>query len=313
MVRLALFGCGRIGAVHAQSIAAHPPAALVGVCARMGEPAGARAAPCGGRATPDPATVLADPEIDGVVIAAPTPTHVDLLTAAVEAGRAGLCETPSDLVIDPVDACGAAIGSRSPAVMVGFNRRFDPSFREIHDRIQAGDIGRLEQVAIPSRDPAPPPVGYLASSGGLFRDMTIHDFDMARFLLGDVTEVQAIGAHLIEPYIADAGDIDSSIVVLRSATGALAQITNSRRCSFGYDQRVEAFGSTGMLTAQNQLPTSVRYAGADRSEAAAPYLNFFRERYEPAYRAELDHFVVAIETGARLSPSFHDGREARVL
>ena len=197
--------------------------------------------------------------------------------------------------------------------MVGFNRRFDPSFREIHDRIQAGDIGRLEQLAITSRDPAPPPAGYVASSGGLFQDMTIHDFDMARFLLGEVAEVQATGANLIEPYIETAGDIDSSIVVLRSADGALAQITNSRRCSFGYDQRVEAFGSTGMLTAQNQLPTSVRFAGADRSESAAPYLNFFRERYEPAYRAELGHFVTSIETGALPFPGFADGRAALLL
>jgi myo-inositol 2-dehydrogenase/D-chiro-inositol 1-dehydrogenase len=313
MVRLALFGCGRIGAVHAESIAAHPRAELAWVCDPMEEAARALAARCGGRATPDPATVLADPEIDGVVVASPTPTHVDLLTVAVQAGLAVLCEKPIDLDIDRVDACWAAIGARSPAVMVGFNRRFDPSFREIHDRIQAGDIGRLEQVAITSRDPAPPPAGYLASSGGLFRDMTIHDFDMARFLLGDVAEVQAAGANLIEPYIADAGDIDSSIVVLRSATGALAQITNSRRCSFGYDQRVEAFGSTGMLTAQNQLPTSVRFAGADRSEAAAPYLNFFRERYEPAYRAELDHFIASVENGTAPSPSFTDGREALVL
>jgi myo-inositol 2-dehydrogenase / D-chiro-inositol 1-dehydrogenase len=313
MVRLALFGGGRIGAVHADSIAAHPRAELAWVCDPVEEAARALAERCGGRATADPATVFADSGIDGVVIGSPTPTHVGLLTAAVQAGLAVLCEKPIDLDIDRVDACWAEIGSRSPAVMVGFNRRFDPSFREIHDRVQAGDIGRLEQLTITSRDPAPPPAGYLPTSGGLFRDMTIHDFDMARFLLGDVVQVQATGANLIEPYIETAGDIDSSIVVLRSAGGALAQITNSRRCSFGYDQRVEAFGSTGMLTAQNQLPTSVRFAGADRSEAAAPYLNFFRERYEPAYQAELDHFVTAIETGAPPSPSFADGRTALVL
>jgi myo-inositol 2-dehydrogenase/D-chiro-inositol 1-dehydrogenase len=313
MVRLALFGCGRIGAVHAESVAAHPRAELAWVCDPVEGAARALAERCGGRATPDPATVFADPGIDGVVIGSPTPTHVGLLTAAVQAGLAVLCEKPIDLDIDRVDACWAEIGSRSPAVMVGFNRRFDPSFRELHDRIADGDIGRLEQLAITSRDPAPPPAGYLPASGGLFRDMTIHDFDMARFLLGDVVQVQATGTNLIEPYIEAAGDIDSSIVVLRSASGALAQITNSRRCTFGYDQRVEAFGSTGMLTAQNQLPTSVRFAGADRSESAAPYLNFFRERYEPAYRAELDHFVTSIETGASPSPSFNDGRAALVL
>ena len=313
MVRLALFGCGRIGAVHAESIAAHPRAELAWVCDPVEAAAGALADRCGGRATPNPGTVIADPGIDGVVIGSPTPTHVDLLTAAVRAGRAVLCEKPIDLDIGRVDACWAEVGPRSPAVMVGFNRRFDPSFREIHDRVQAGDIGRAEQVAITSRDPAPPPAGYLATSGGLFRDMTIHDFDLARFLLGEITEVQAAGANLIEPYIETAGDIDSAIVMLRAASGALAQITNSRRCSFGYDQRVEVFGSTGMLTAQNQLPTSVRFAGADRSEAAAPCLSFFRDRYEPAYRAELDHFVTSIETGALPSPSFADGRAALVL
>jgi myo-inositol 2-dehydrogenase/D-chiro-inositol 1-dehydrogenase len=313
MVRLALFGCGRIGAVHAESIAAHPRAELVWVCDPVEPAAKDLAARCGGRATSDPATVFADTGIDGVVIGSPTPTHVDLLTAAVQAGLAVLCEKPIGLDIGRVDACWAEIGSRSPAVMVGFNRRFDPSFREVYDRVQAGDIGRVEQLAITSRDPAPPPAGYVATSGGLFRDMTIHDFDMARFLLGEITEVQAAGANLIEPYIETAGDIDGAIVVLRAAGGALAQITNSRRCSFGYDQRVEAFGSTGMLTAQNQLPTSVRFAGADRSESAAAYLNFFRDRYEPAYRAELDHFTTLIETGASLSPSFADGRAALVL
>jgi myo-inositol 2-dehydrogenase / D-chiro-inositol 1-dehydrogenase len=313
MLRIALFGAGRIGAVHAESIAAHPRAELAWVCDPVEPAAAALAARCGGRASTDPATVLADPGIDGVVIGSPTPTHVDLLTAAVRAGRAVLCEKPIDLDIARVDACWAEIGAREPAVMVGFNRRFDPSFREIHDRVQAGDIGPVEQLAITSRDPAPPPAGYVASSGGLFRDMTIHDFDMARFLLGEITEVQAAGANLIEPYIETAGDIDGAIVVLRAASGALAQITNSRRCVFGYDQRVEVFGAEGMLSAANQLATSVRFAGADRSEAAGPYLNFFRDRYEPAYRAELDHFLASIEAGAPPSPSFADGRAALVL
>jgi myo-inositol 2-dehydrogenase/D-chiro-inositol 1-dehydrogenase len=143
--------------------------------------------------------------------------------------------------------------------------------------------------------------------------MTIHDFDMARFLLGEIVEVHAVGATLVAPYIAEAGDIDSAVVVLRSADGALAHITNSRRAVFGYDQRIEAFGSTGMLSAENQRPTSVRYAAADRSEAAAPYLNFFRQRYGTTYPAELDHFLTAIENGTPPAPSFADGRAALVL
>ena len=313
MTRIALFGCGRIGTVHAESVTANPRAELVWVCDPMEGPAKELAARHGARATADVATVLADEGVDAVIIASPTSTHVDLVVAAVAAGKAVLCEKPIDLDIARVDACWTEIAPLSPVVMVGFNRRFDPSFREVHDRIRAGDIGRLEHVAITSRDPEPPPEGYLPTSGGLFRDMTIHDFDMARFLLGEVVEVHAVGANLVAPYIAAAGDIDSAVVVLRSADGALAHITNSRRAVFGYDQRIEAFGSTGMLSAENQRPTSVRYATADRSEAAAPYLNFFRQRYGTTYPAELDHFLSAIEDGAPPEPSFADGRAALVL
>jgi myo-inositol 2-dehydrogenase/D-chiro-inositol 1-dehydrogenase len=318
MLRVALFGCGRIGRVHAAAVAAHPRAELAWVCDPMEAAAKELAGQYGAEAGSDVAAVLADESVGAVIVASPTPTHVELLTAAVQAGKAVMCEKPIDLDIARVDACWAEIGSLSPTVMVGFNRRFDPSFREIRDRVAAGEIGRLEQLVITSRDPAPAPKAYIETSGGLFRDMTIHDFDMARFLLGssgsgEVVEVQAMGANLIEPYIAEAGDIDSAVVVLRSADGALAQITNSRRCVFGYDQRVEAFGATGMLTAQNQLPTSVRFAGADRSEAAAPYQNFFLERYSTAYALELDHFVTAVESGTPPTPSFADGREALVL
>jgi myo-inositol 2-dehydrogenase/D-chiro-inositol 1-dehydrogenase len=312
-MRIALFGCGRIGRVHAESVAGHPRAELAWVCDPMEAAAAELAGRFGARSTAVVGDVLGDGAVDAVIIASPTPTHVDLLTGAVRAGKAVLCEKPIDFELARVDACWAEIASLSPVVMVGFNRRFDRSFREIRDRVQAGDIGRLEQVAITSRDPAPPPREYIPASGGLFRDMTIHDFDMARFLLGDVVEVQAMGANLIEPFIEEAGDIDSAVVVLRSAGGALAHITNSRRCSFGYDQRVEAFGSTGMLTAQNQLPTSVRHASADHTEAASPYLTFIRERYGASYPAELDHFVTSVESGTPPEPSFADGREALVL
>ena len=191
--------------------------------------------------------MLGDPSIDAVVVASPTPTHVDLLTRAVRTGKAVLCEKPIDLDITRVDACRAAIGALADRVMLGFNRRFDPSFADIRARVQAGEIGTLEQLTIISRDPAPPPAGYVTTSGGLFRDMTIHDFDMARFFLGDVVEVGATGSNLVSSEIAEAGDIDGAVVVLRGAGGALCSITNSRRCAFGYDQRLEAFGERGML------------------------------------------------------------------
>jgi myo-inositol 2-dehydrogenase/D-chiro-inositol 1-dehydrogenase len=313
MIRLALLGGGRIGKVHAAAIAADPDAELAWVYDPIEPAAEALAKPYGTAASTDPDAVLADPTVDGVVIASPTPTHVDLLTQAVLAGKAVLCEKPIDLDLAKVDACWDAIAGRNPVVMVGFNRRFDPSFAEIHARVRAGEIGRLEQLVITSRDPAPAPADYLAVSGGLFRDMTIHDFDMARFFLGDVVEVQAMGANLVADYIGELGDIDTAMVVLRGVDGALCQITNSRRCAFGYDQRLEAFGARGQLAAHNQLATSVRFHGADRAESTSPYLTFFLERYADAYRRELAHFVAAVESGQSPSPGFADGRAALVL
>jgi myo-inositol 2-dehydrogenase/D-chiro-inositol 1-dehydrogenase len=313
MLRFGLFGAGRIGRVHAASLAAHPQTELAVVHDPLEAVALEVAAQYGAVPTQDTEAVLGDDSIGAVVIASPTATHVDLLTAAVRAGKAVLCEKPIDLDLARVDACWEDIEGLESTVLVGFNRRFDPTFAEIRDRIVAGEIGRLEQLLITSRDPAPAPAAYIASSGGLFRDMTIHDFDMARFLLGEVVEVQATGANLIEPYIAEAGDIDSAVVVLRGAGGELCQIVNSRRCSFGYDQRLEAFGAEGMLTAGNQVATSVRRSGAAGTETAPPYLNFFLDRYAPAYRAELDHLVSCVEQGKPPSPGFADGRAALVL
>jgi predicted dehydrogenase len=196
----------------------------------------------GAATAPDVDAAMDDPNVDAVVIASATPTHVDLLTRAVRAGKAVLCEKPIDLDLARLDRCWVEIAALNPIVMVGFNRRFDPSFREVHDRIVAGDIGRLEQLIIVSRDPAPAPREYLAVSGGLFRDMTIHDFDLARFFLDEVVEVYATGANVVADYIAELGDIDSAVVLLRRADGALCHITNSRHSVFGYDQRLEAFG-----------------------------------------------------------------------
>jgi myo-inositol 2-dehydrogenase / D-chiro-inositol 1-dehydrogenase len=313
LIRFALFGCGRIGRVHADSIDVDPRAELAWVydpiesaALEVGKRYGAATAPAVDAA-------MDDPSVDAVVIASATPTHVDLLTRAVRAGKAVLCEKPIDLDLARVDRCWIEIAALNPIVIVGFNRRFDPSFRQVHDRITAGDIGRLEQLIIVSRDPAPAPREYLATSGGLFRDMTIHDFDLARFFLGEVVEVYATGANVVADYIADLGDIDSAIVVMRGADGALCQITNSRRSVFGYDQRLEAFGSEGMLSVGNQHPTSVRLSNATQTEAAPEYLNFFLDRYTPAYRAELDHLITAMEQGSQPSPGFADGREALAL
>ena len=256
---------------------------------------------------------LGDPSVDAVLIASATPTHVDLLTRAARAGKAVLCEKPIDLDMARVDRCWVEIAALHPTIMVGFNRRFDPSVREVKARIAAGDIGRLEQLIIVSRDPAPAPREYLAASGGLFRDMTIHDFDLARFFLGEVAEVYATGANVVADFIAELGDIDSAVVVMRGSDGELCHITNSRRSVFGYDQRLEAFGSEGMLSVGNQHPTSVRMSNATQTEAAPEYLNFFLDRYTPAYRAELDHLITAVQEGNQPSPGFADGRAALAL
>jgi myo-inositol 2-dehydrogenase/D-chiro-inositol 1-dehydrogenase len=313
VIRFALFGAGRIGRVHADSIDVHSRAELAWVYDPIESAALEVAKRYGAATAPTVDAAIDDPGVDAVVIASATPTHVDLLTRAVRAGKAVLCEKPIDLDLARVDRCWTDIAALNPTVMVGFNRRFDPSFREVHERVAAGDIGRLEQLTIVSRDPAPASRDYLATSGGLFRDMTIHDFDIARFFLGEVVEVYAAGANLVADYIAELGDIDSAVVVMRGADGALCHITNSRRSVFGYDQRLEAFGSDGMLSVENQHPTSVRHFNATQTEAASEYLNFFLDRYTPAYRAELDHLITSMEHGSQPSPGFADGREALAL
>ena len=313
MIRFALFGCGRIGRVHADSIDVHPQAQLALVYDPIESAAHNVAERYGSAVAASVDAAIDDPSVDAVVIASATPTHVDLLTRAVRAGKAVLCEKPIDLDLARVDRCWTEIAARNPTVLVGFNRRFDPSFREVRDRIAAGEIGRLEQLTIVSRDPAPAPREYIAASGGLFRDMTIHDFDLVRFFLGEVLEVYATGTNVVADYIAELGDIDSAVVVLRGADGTLCHITNSRHSAFGYDQRLEAFGSDGMLSVGNQHPSSVRLSNADQTEAAREYLNFFLDRYATAYRAELDHLITAIKQGAQPSPGFADGREALAL
>jgi myo-inositol 2-dehydrogenase/D-chiro-inositol 1-dehydrogenase len=313
LIRFALFGCGRIGRVHADSIEVHPRAQLAWVYDPIESAAHEVAERYGAATAPTVDAALDDPGVDAVVIASATPTHVDLLTRAVRAGKAVLCEKPIDLDLARVDRCWTEIAALDPTVLIGFNRRFDLSFREVRDRIAAGEIGRLEQLTIVSRDPAPAPREYLAASGGLFRDMTIHDFDLVRFFLGEVVEAYATGASVVVDYIAELGDIDSAVVVLRGADGTLCHITNSRHSAFGYDQRLEAFGSDGMLSVGNQHPSSVRLSNANQTEAAREYLNFFLDRYTPAYRAELDHLISAIEQGDQPSPGFADGREALAL
>ena len=310
MVKFAVLGCGRIGRMHALNLARHPRAELASVYDIVGDAAAAVADATGARRAGAVDDILGDAHVQAVLIASSTDTHLDLLVRAALAGKAVLCEKPIDLDLAKVDACWARIKDRDPTIMVGFNRRFDPSFKALRGRLRAGEVGKLEQVVITSRDPGPPPVAYIETSGGLFRDMTIHDFDMARYLMGDIASVHATGANLVDPAIGAAGDIDSAMITLVAESGALCQISNSRRSAYGYDQRIEAFGEGGMLQAGNQRPTTLSFWGAAATEARDPVLNFFIERYTPAYLAEIDHFVDCVENGIAPLASYRDGREA---
>ncbi|HTK45159.1 MAG TPA: Gfo/Idh/MocA family oxidoreductase, partial [Patescibacteria group bacterium] len=204
MLRVALLGAGRIGHVHARSIVGNDATELAWVCDPVATAARALAEVCGARWSPEPGDAIGDPSVDAVVIASSTPTHVELLRAAVLAGKKVLCEKPIDLDLARIDACWEEIKGRAPFVMLGFNRRFDPSFREMRERVRSGEIGPLRALRITSRDPAPPPAAYLAVSGGIFRDMTIHDFDMARHFLGEITELSAVASDNGDPVFIDA-------------------------------------------------------------------------------------------------------------
>ena len=310
MVGIAVLGCGRIGRIHAGNLARHSRAKLVSVFDVAGDAARQTATELGVQRAQSLDEVWADHEVAAVLIATPTDTHVPLITAAVKAGRAIFCEKPIDVDLERARACGRDIAPHRPRLMMGFNRRFDPSFRALGERLHRGEIGRLELAVITSRDPAPPPLAYIKSSGGLLRDMTIHDFDMARHLAGEISQIQAFGANLVDPRIARLGDIDTCTVSMRAKSGALLQINNSRRCVYGYDQRIEVFGASGMLQAANRRATSVEHSGEKYTGARDPALNFFLERYAEAYRAELDAFVSAVEQGRPMSPDFSDGLEA---
>ena len=296
MLNIAIIGAGRIGHVHARTVAAHPRARLVLVCDPVGDAAQNLAAQYGARSCKEAEEVFADPEVDAVVIGSPTPLHIPHLLAAAKAGKAVLCEKPIALDMKDVKAARAELDAITTPVMFGFNRRFDPSFAAVRAAVAEGRIGELEQLTIISRDPAAPPVEYIKVSGGIFRDMTIHDFDTARFFLGDIVEVHAVGQNL-DADIKETGDFDAAVVTLRAASGAVATIINNRHCASGYDQRLEASGRDGALFAENVRATTVRLSNAEVTDAQEPYLDFFLERYADAYRIELSAFIEAVEEG----------------
>ncbi|GAA2976545.1 myo-inositol 2-dehydrogenase/D-chiro-inositol 1-dehydrogenase [Microbacterium terrae] len=312
-LRFALIGTGRIGQVHAANIAADAEATLAWVADPFVEGARAVADRFGGRATDTAEEVFVAGDVDAVLVASPTSTHVDLIEKAVDAGIPVLCEKPIDLDITRVDALRAKVATAGVPVALGFNRRFDPAFAEVRARVAAGEIGALEQLTIISRDPAAPPAAYVAVSGGIFRDMTIHDFDMARFFLPDIVEVSAVGSTLFDEGARAHGDFDTAVVTLRAASGAVVTIINSRHSAVGYDQRLEAFGSAGMLQVANRSTSLVSLSTATAVEARAPYEDFFLQRYAEAYAAELRAFVALARGGTSDCSTFEDGRSALLL
>ncbi|MCA3452367.1 MAG: inositol 2-dehydrogenase [Rhodobacter sp.] len=311
-IRFGLLGAGRIGKVHARAITADSHARLVAVADAV--PAAAQAiADQYGCAIRSIDGILASKDIDAVVICTPTDTHADLIEAFARAGKAIFCEKPIDLSLERVKACLNVVRDTGATLMVGFNRRFDPHFRAVRAEIDAGTIGAVEQVVITSRDPAAPPAEYITRSGGIFRDMTIHDFDMARFLLGEeIATVSAAASVLVDPKIGDLGDYDSVSVILITASGKHCIIGNSRRATYGYDQRIEVHDALGSVSAENQRPVSIEVASA-RGYTRPPLHDFFMTRYAEAYAAEIAAFIAAVAGKGPATPSGEDGLAALAL
>ena len=311
-VNFAILGAGRIGQVHARAVAATPGARLVAIA----DPVAAAAASVQTAYGCDIRTIdaiEASPDVGAVVICTPTDTHADLIERFVRAGKAVFCEKPVDLSLARVAACLKVVEGAKGTLMVGFNRRFDPDFMALKAAIDAGSIGPVEMVTIISRDPGAPPADYITRSGGIFRDMTIHDFDMARWLLGEeVDTVQAAASVLTDPAIAALGDFDSVNVILRTASGRQAIISNSRRATYGYDQRIEVLGAKGMLQAENQAENRVTLADGGGYHSA-PLLNFFMSRYTAAYANEIAAFVASVTQAAPTPTTGQDGFMALAL
>lgn len=314
MIRVCIFGAGRIGAVHAATAARHPAVEIkyiVDVC----ESAAQRVAERHRAAVTSADEALADARIDAVIIASSTATHAELIERSARAGKAIFCEKPLDLDLARAERCRDLVDAAGVVCALGFNRRFDAQFAALKEAIDRPAIGRLEMLSITSRDPYPPPIDYVRASGGLFKDMMIHDFDMARWLLGEEpVQIGAVAACHVDPAIAAAGDVDSAVVTLKTATGRLCQISNSRRSGYGYDQRIEALGSQGMAQAgnvadKNVADKQVTISTAQGVGGAGPQ-QFFLQRYAQAYRCEIEHFIDCVQGKTRPLIGAHDGVQA---
>ena len=314
-IGVGVIGTGRIGKLHIEHLARNIPEAeliaigsldLTGIeslTKQFNVP----------KATDDYTSLLADSHIDAVLVASSTDTHVEISQAAAKAGKHVFCEKPISLDLEQIDETLAIVEKAGVKFQVGFNRRFDASFARIREAVASGEIGEPHIMRITSRDPVPPPIEYVKVSGGIFLDMTIHDFDMARYLIGDeVIEVYATGAVRVDPKIGEAGDIDTTVITLRFQNGVIATIDNSREAVYGYDQRVEVFGSKGMVTAANPPKDTVTFSGSDGTHAASPPY-FFVERYKPAFLAELQAFFTCIQEDTPPLVTGEDGKAPVVM
>ena len=310
MHSIALIGAGRIGRIHAGNAAASARLSLTAIVDPMTASAQALADEYGAQVR-DLDAVMNDPAITGVVIASSTDTHLDYSVRAAKAGKAIFCEKPIDQDLERAKSAADALsGAR---LLLAFNRRFDPNFQALKARLDAGAVGTLESLQITSNDPAPPPPAYVAVSGGLFKDMAIHDFDMARWLLGEEpVEVYAAGSCLVDPEIGKLGDIDTARTVLKTASGRLCVISNTRRSGYGYDQRIEAYASNGMVRADNLTESTVE-VWSEAGAAADRFQNFFLDRYAEAYRREMDHFADMLDGKAQPLAGYADGVAALTL
>jgi myo-inositol 2-dehydrogenase/D-chiro-inositol 1-dehydrogenase len=312
-LRFAVIGTGRIGRMHAQLLATQVRGATLVAVSDAVPALAEEVGVANGVPALDTRRVLADPSVDAVAVCAPTDAHVPLIVEAAKAGKAIFCEKPVSLDLAEVDRALAAVEGSNAKLMVGFNRRFDPSHAAVHDAVVNGRTGPPEILRITSRDPGPPPMSYVRTSGGIFLDMMIHDFDMARFVVGsEVVEVCASGAVRVSREFADNGDVDTAVVMLRHENECLSVIDNSRRATYGYDQRVEVLGCEGLAASENPLANSsvLRDASGTRL-ATLPY--FFLERYSISYLRQWDAFVAAIVAGAVSPTSGNDGRAALVI
>lgn len=311
MLGVALLGSGRMAHVYGPKIAADPGMELVRVFNPRLSSAERATALYGGAPSDDLAATLADERVGAVVIATPTDTHLEYVEACARARKAIYCEKPLDMTLERVDRCLEALAAHPVPFMLGFNRRFDPQIARLREAVAAGELGRLRMLQSTSREPAPPPISYVESSGGYFVDAQIHDIDLMCWIAGErPAEVFASGSCLVDPAIGAAGDVDTAMTILKFPSGAMAWINNCRACAYGFDQRIEVFGEAGLLQTVNRRDDDLIRWDATRTEARQPLKHFFLERYDASFGIALAAFRAAVAEGRAPEPSDVDGRVA---